>query len=234
MPEPIAVDNAEGVIRVLERLPGIGPVKAKKAVDELGWEFALRIANECPSGLGIANYEMAIAAKQKAKYMTSAESFEALIYLLSIGLTNRQVAIIIDKYGADKALDIVKENPYTLINDIDGFGFLTVDKIAMKAGISLGNSSRINACLMYCLLSSEINDGNIYLHGKRLIMVVLDQLEDSAMKANKPLKDLPGYRDVRGCITGMESEGLITIDGDKVFSTKLLNAEREIWEVANG
>lgn len=37
-------------------------------------------------------------------------------------------------YG-DKTVDLMQENPYKLVEDVDGIGFLTADRIAYSMGI---------------------------------------------------------------------------------------------------
>ena len=169
LPKPIKTDNAAGVIAILQRLPGVGPVKAKKAVSEYGYKFAWRIAQECPSMLGITKFDLCLAAQEKAVRMGSSVDYKATLYLLSIGLTDHQANRIIETYGAAKAPSIIKENPYRIMTDIDGFGFKKADGVALKAGVKPSSTARINACVMYCLTSSEVNDGNIWLNGKYLI-----------------------------------------------------------------
>ena len=105
IPAPPDVNSDEGVIVLLSKLPGIGVVKARKAVKELGYELAWRVARECPTGLGISNIETAERAIAKAEIMGG--SFEALVYLLGLGITSHQASKIITKYGATESIKIV-------------------------------------------------------------------------------------------------------------------------------
>ncbi|MDE6583577.1 MAG: AAA family ATPase, partial [Clostridia bacterium] len=59
--------------------------------------------------------------------------------------------------------DIVKNNPYKLVEDIDGIGFLTADKIAQNAGIPKTSVFRLRAGLIYILKTSCDKNGNTYL-----------------------------------------------------------------------
>jgi len=228
-PVEIKPDSEKGVLRLLTSLPGIGEIKAKKAIEEYGYKDAWEIAQTYPSVFGIYNLETALAARDKAIKLNSGADFKAISFMLSIGLTDNQIQKILNKYTpAEQALNIVKNNPYKLINDIEGFGFLTVDKIALKAGIKVNNLSRINACVMYCLTHSEKNEGNIYMHGKKIINIVLSTLTDSATKNNVNMYDMPSYDDVKKCLFQMQEDGLVIIDKEKVYSKKLLQAEKKI------
>ena len=236
IPEPPDVDSDAGVIALLRRLPGIGLVKATKAVQAYGHKKAWKAACEYPSVLGISDYGNALKAQQKALSMTG--DFTATVYLLSLDLTDYQCNKIIMKYGADNAVRVVSENPYQLIGDIDGFGFLTVDKIALKAGMNLDSDARIMACVMFCLLSSEINGGNVWMWGKELVDLVKSELAKAATACRVSLKRIAGvgrsrsidYDAVRRCVYNLQHEGLVHIEGGKVYSKRLLDAEKVIAE----
>lgn len=50
----------------------------------------------------------------------------------------------------------IKNNPYILA-DFPGIGFETADRVGQKMGICAEDERRIEACMIYCLKSSEIN-----------------------------------------------------------------------------
>lgn len=63
----------------------------------------------------------------------------------------------------EKTTDIVKNNPYKLVEDIDGIGFASADKIAQNAGIPKDSMFRIRAGLIHVLKNSCEKNGNTYL-----------------------------------------------------------------------
>jgi exodeoxyribonuclease V alpha subunit len=215
------VSTAAGVVKLLQRLPGIGPRKAQQAVDTLGPEEAWRMACEAPEGLGVRQ-EFVEEAKTIANGLL--ESYEATIYLLSIGLTDHQAGKIYRHYGAD-TIPTVRENPYRL-TEIDGFGFITVDKVALKAGMSVGNPARISAAVLHIL--DEGAAGHIYHNGWALADIVLEMLTETAMKAEVPLADMPGRDEVRRVVHNLNAEGKVVLRKGNVFSKKLIAAEEKI------
>lgn len=227
VPAPPDVNTAAGVIVLLQRLPGVGPVKAKKTITEYGYEFAWKIALECPSMLGITSLETALEAQKTAQGLI--ESFETLTYLLSLGLTDYQANKIFGIYGG-KALTVVSENPYQLMERIDGFGFRTVDKIALKAGMGIGSDARVQACVLHCLSSSEHNDGHIWFWGRDLTAIIETELRESlVVGANRTNGEkIPGYEEIRRCIYNLHSEGKVLVRQGRVYSKELLDAEKVI------
>ena len=222
---PAAPDlsSDSGVIKLLTRLPGIGPKRAAVAVVQFGKEEAWRLACEDPEKIGVKP-DQAEAAKAIAASLL--DSYDAIVYLLGIGLTDYQAATIYKTYGAN-TIQTVSENPYDLI-DIDGFGFLTVDKIALKAGVSVGNPARIAACILYVLDDSASNGGHIYHQGWNLAEVVIDTLTQTAMKAEVPMSGAPDISAVRQQVHFLAGEGKIELSKGRVFSRQLIDAERTI------
>ncbi len=221
------ITSSKGVLKLLQRLPGIGPKKAELAIEKLGAKEAWEAAQHDPEKIGVRGASCEAAKKMAVSLLSS---FETLNYLLGIGLTDHQAGLIIDRFGK-RAVEVVSKEPYSLITNIDGFAFLTVDKIALKAGVPVGAKARVNACILHCLLDSEINGGHIYMWGRDLVGVVIDNLTESAKKAEVPLQGLPTYEDVRLAVYWLQDEGRVVLHKGKVFHADLLDAEKTIMEV---
>lgn len=221
---PPRTDTAAGVAKLLTRLPGVGPAKAKSAIDEYGPEYAWFVAQNCPSMLGISNVMDAEIAIEIASSLI--QNYETLTYLMGIGLTDFQAGQIIKQFKAD-ARRVVAENPYDLLQ-IDGFGFRTVDVIALKAGVKQNAMARIMACILYCLESSEKNDGHIWFWGKDLAGIVADDLKEGALKMSLPMFDQPTYEDIKKATYALQDTEKVFIDGGKVYSANLLQDEQDI------
>lgn len=221
----IDCETDKGVERLLSLLPGIGLIKSRAAVKEFGAKLAWRSATEHPSVLGITNYDKALAAKETAKGLI--HNYQAITFLLGIGLTENQSNKIIKRYGVQEAIKQVSTEPYLLINDISGFGFRIVDGIALKAGIKSDSEQRILACILFCLNDNEKNQGNIWFHGKKLINIVTTELTESAMAQNVVVT-APEHGIIKKNIYKLNANKQVVIDKNKIFSKKLLEAEKTI------
>jgi ATP-dependent exoDNAse (exonuclease V) alpha subunit len=120
------------------------------------------------------------------------------------------------------------------MTELENFGFLTVDKIALKAGISVGNPARIAACILYVLDDSATNGGHIWHSGWNLAEIVLETLTQTAIKAEVPMSGAPEIEDVRRRVHFLASEGKLHIEKGRVFSKPLLDAERMIFGFVGG
>ena len=229
VPQAPDVSTETGVVKLLQRLPGIGPKKAMQAVQQFGHEEAWKLAGSDPEKIGVKADDCELAITIASSLLGS---YEATVYLLGIGLTDHQANTIYNIYGRD-TIKIVSETPYQL-TEIDGFGFITVDKIALKAGISVGNQSRINACILWVLDDSSNNGGNIWHTGWSLVDTVLDTLTETAMKAEVPLRDAPLKEDIRRQVHFLANEKKVFIENGRVYSVPLLEAERVIFDFIAG
>ncbi len=69
-------------------------------------------------------------------------------------------ATILKIYGSH-AMDVLQNNPYLIARDIPKIGFKIADMIALQSGIKKDDGKRLEACLIYTLLSFE-QDGHVY------------------------------------------------------------------------
>jgi len=225
---PVApdLDTEAGVIKLLQRLPGLGPKKAGDAVAEFGPKLAWLCALNHPSPLGVGTINQAEKVINIANSMV--QNYDAIVYLLGLGITDNKTNSIIEKYGPEQAIKIVSTSPYQLIEDIDGFGFRIVDGIALKAGMPPGSEARTMACVMFCLSSGEKNGGHVWFWGSQLTEIAETELKESAMNNDVPLQGLPGYDEIRKCIYNLQHERKVIVTNGKVFSRELLEAEQRI------
>ena len=229
------VNTEDGVCRLLKKLPTIGEKKAAAAVFAHGHEKAWRLACTDPARIGVPKGRCEEVIKVATLLLSS---YEEQVYFLSLGLTQGQINKITEKFGGKKGMKVVKETPYKLL-DIDGFGFLTVDSIALRAGVNPGAEGRISACVMYFLNDSTKSGGHTWFYMSKLIhgddwkggiTGVLTLLKKTAMAASVPLSGMPGDDDIKRAVTGLESEGKVVIIEGKVYDSELLRAEMNIQE----
>lgn len=103
------------------------------------------------------------AAKKIAESWKSHHVVRNLMFFLqdnsiSLSYTGR----IFKKYG-DKAVDVLKSNPYQIACDMPGIGFYIADRIArIQEGANPNDPQRIRACIMY-LLEQATSDGHMFM-----------------------------------------------------------------------
>lgn len=157
------VKNEQGIISYLSSslFPGIGPKIAKIIIETLGVNCLSKI-KEDSKVLDKVN----ITDKQKSVIITGLLSDEAnqdaILYFLDNGITMDMAHKIIALFG-DMAKEIVKENPYILMEKIDRFGFKKNDAFALKIGIPENSIIRLKALFTYVLNEALYSIGNSYI-----------------------------------------------------------------------
>ena len=147
---------------------GIGPATAKLIVARFG-ERALDILDEQPQRLtelpGIGPKKAAMIAES---YLQQMGMRRALVFLQNYGISPT-LAMRIAKYYGEDTVELVRENPYRMVLDVEGVGFLTADRMALSMGIDPQSDFRIRAALFYLMGEAAVNGGHTYLPREMLL-----------------------------------------------------------------
>ena len=137
-------------------------------------------------------------------------------------LSPRLVMKIFKKYQY-QALEIIQENPYRLIDDIEGIGFIKADELAKRLGVASDDPRRIRAALLYVIDQIAIQKGHTYVYHKQLLQSALQYL-------NQKSNQLLDLAQIEGQIQALIQKKKIYIEGDFLFIPLLVNSEKGIAE----
>ena len=190
--ETLYPTSKEGIRKYLGSglIKGVGPVTAKAIVDVFK-EDTLNVIEFAPKelanvrGISERKAEMIGEAFRELKHLQN-----TVIFLQGYGLTVNMAIKIFEVYQ-NKTVEIIKENPYKLVEDVEGIGFATADKIARSLGIDRRSEFRIRAGFLYCLTDASEKNGHTYLPKEDLfknVSKLLEIEEDESFK--KVLEDL--------------------------------------------
>jgi len=148
-------------------IKGIGPVMAKRIVNEFGKDTLEVIEKQIDEliaveGIGKKRIEMIKVAWAEQK-----EIREVMLFLQSHGVSSGYATKIFKQYQ-DRSIAVVKQNPYRLATDIFGIGFVIADGIAEKLGFSKDSELRAEAGILY-VLHQLSDDGHVYYPYELLI-----------------------------------------------------------------
>ena len=161
--EEVIPNSLEGIEKYLSSgvISGIGPVTAKKIVEHFG-EKTLEVLDDNIEKLkeieGIGDKKIDTISKSYAKQR---EVRNIMVFLQTYGVTVKQCIKIHKRYGAD-SINVVKENPYTLTDEVAGIGFKTADKIARSLGVESNSPFRIQSGIGY-IVNQFCAMGNTYM-----------------------------------------------------------------------
>ena len=159
-----------GIVKFLGSglIEGVGEKTAARIVDRFG-TAALDVIENSPEKLAtIKGISIAKARKISAGYETLYRQREAVMFLAGYGISVNLAMKLYSIYGA-ATVSTVKSNPYVLIEDVSGVGFLTADKIAQSLGIDKMSEFRMRAGLLHALKTACEKEGNTYLPREKLM-----------------------------------------------------------------
>ncbi len=152
-------DSTRAVINYLSsHFKGIGEKTARKIVEHLGAD-ALTIIQNAPEKLEtIPGIGKKLRRTIEMRMRENVQDKETLLFLESLGLGPRLIRRIQKQYG-NKCKQLICENPYRLICEIKGIGFLSADQIAGNLGIPSDSPVRLDAGLIFELTSVREEGG---------------------------------------------------------------------------
>ncbi|MGT2933804.1 SF1B family DNA helicase RecD2 [Streptococcus catagoni] len=211
--------SSSGLIKYFssDHFKGIGKKTAEKIL-ELYSDNTIDQILEDPSkldtitGLSKKNKE-AFVSKLRLNYGTE----QGIANLVSLGISNRLAFSIFDCYKED-SLDIVKTNPYQLVEDIQGIGFKMADNLAQDLGIKSDAPERFRAALLHSLLEQSISQGDTYIEARDLLEFAINLLEDSRQVECQPAS-------VAHELSQLIAEKKVYNQGTKIFDISLYLAE---------
>ena len=203
-----------------EHFKGIGRKTAEKIVELYGENTIDQILAEPEKLTSIRG----LSAKNRQLFLDTLRinygTEMILAKLAEYGIPNKLAFQIQDTYK-EKTLSIIEENPYQLVEDIQGMGFIIADKIAENLGIESQSPQRFRAGLLYSLLQQSLETGDTYVEARDLLEASLNVLEQARQVELDPAA-------VAQELTGLIAEGKLQQVGTKIFDNSLYFAEEGI------
>lgn len=217
-----AKPSSAGLIKYFssQHFKGIGKKTAEKIIHLYGDDPIDNILEdpdklESISGLSKANREN-LVSKLRLNY--GAE--QILAKLAEYGLNNKTAVQIFERYK-EESLTVITENPYQLVEDIQGIGFKMADKLAEQVGINSDAPQRFRAALVHTLLETSIDKGDTYIEAKELLeksLFILEEVRQVELDPSQIAQEL----------TQLISENKVQNIGTKIFDNTLFYAESGI------
>ena len=215
----IYAKESEEIIKYLSSplFKGIGKALATQIVNTLGEECLEKIKEDKHNldlvrGMTEKRREIIYEALTNGDY-----DQEVMQFFMGHGISLKNLGLI-QAYYQEKTLEILQNNPYQLVEDIDGIGFKTADELALKTGGTLDNPNRIKAGIIYSIKQYGFNTGSTYCYLdeiKIMFSKIIYNIEEVSF--NEYLDDLI-------------DEGLIIQRGDQHYYFEMDEAEKNIAE----
>ncbi|VEU80882.1 SF1B family DNA helicase RecD2, partial [Haploplasma axanthum] len=206
--------SVEGVVSYLSSsyFTGIGPVTAQKIVEELGVD-AIKIILSNKDILKQFNFSDSKIEKLYQQLLDNQTNEHILVNLYGYNIAGKTAMKILNFYGL-LTLDKLEENPYQLINDIEGIGFIKADELAQKMGIENNDPRRIEAAVLFSMKTYSFQNGDTYL---------------SAIDLKKYTESILGFEiDVKPVLDSLVLENEIILEEDRYYLYNSYFAENSV------
>ena len=165
-------------------LKGVGAATARRLVEEFGADL-FTVLEEQPELLTkIKGITRKRALEIGASFRLQMGMRRLLDFLSANGLPLQLGMPLYRRYGA-QALEVLRDNPYLLVDEELGVGFSAADQLALRLGMEGDDPQRLEAGLLF-ELSHNLMNGHTFLPRRKLLWATgaLIGLEDA-----EPLED---------------------------------------------
>jgi len=213
--ESVIPSSLEGIKHYLASkfMKGIGPKTAERIVDTFGHD-TMRVLEEEPGRLeevpGLRKKQIESIREGWARHRRIRD---VMIFLRSHDISETYAVRIYEKYGTE-TIDMMRNNPYRLIRDFRGIGFIKADRIAAKLGIAKDSPERVRAGILNCL-DEMVEKGHVYVPLTDLLETAAETLDLDTGTVAESLEYLETRREV-------------VIDDQRVYPRELYDGECEL------
>lgn len=158
----LEIQSKVGLVNYLSSsfFTGIGPKTASKIVETFG-ETAIEQIIKDYTILEQVGLNALRSHRLYDQIMDNKKQEEVLVSLYGYGLTSKVAMKLLNNYG-DLAIIKLKEDPYRLMYEIEGFGFIKAHGIAKKFGLENSDIRSIKAAIVYVLETMAFSQGHLY------------------------------------------------------------------------
>lgn len=193
--EKIMPEDKDGLVIFLSSdiFPKVGEKTALNIVETLGDNCLNLILNDYECLLKVPKMTDKKAMDIQSRLIKYNESYEMVVYLTNFGFSMKDSLKIYNHYLED-TIRVIENNPYELIDTIDGITFTKIDALRNKTNIQKDDERRILALIIYVIKMACFTTGDTYLELNTINNVIKNFSDEqiSEEKLNYYLLELNG------------------------------------------
>ncbi|RBW70444.1 SF1B family DNA helicase RecD2 [Bacillus taeanensis] len=207
-----------GIVQYLsgDLFSGIGKKTAEHIVDALGERAISKILNN-PAVLEKVPKLSEEKAQTLYQTLKEHEGLERVMIALSDYGFGPQLSMKIYKAYKQETIEVIRNNPYQLIHDVEGIGFKRADELGKTFGISGKHPERIRAGCLYWLSDKSVQEGHAFLQYETYISGVQELLDDGR-KIDE--------QEISRELIGLYQEEKIILDKERIYLPSLYFSEK--------
>ena len=221
--EPVIEKDKEAIVSYLSSsiFQGVGRKTAELIVDTLGVDALDKIYEDKETLFSIKGIPEQRKDTIYTTIVANKQTQDIILKLNEYNLSNNLILKIYNFYKHN-TLRTITENPYTLIKDIKGINFKTVDKIAETNEIPANDQNRILYGFIFTINTYCFSTGNTYISKNNLLYNTFNTLYASRNIAVSKEDILNSYT------FALDTGKLVEIE-DRVFLPEIYYSEYSIY-----
>ncbi len=219
----------DGIRRYLASgiIPGIGEKRAEMIVSHFGKDTIHILDNYSARLMEVSGFGKKTVQKIRKTWQEYTDKREIFIFFQGLGITPAYCHKIYKRFN-NEALNIVKNNPYKLAEEVSGIGFTKADNIAKNIGINKNDNQRLRAGVLYSLKQLSLS-GHVCYPKEKFIEYTGNILDVNLEDSTKGL-----YIASHDKLVSVENIPFPEADGQNtpfVYDTNYLTAEKRLAQI---
>lgn len=208
-----------GLIHYLsgDLFPGIGVKTAETIVDQLGKDAIKKILDD-PSVLDVIPRLSDERKDTLVSVLSQNMGLERTIIRLNEWGFGPKIAMRIYQTYREDSIELLTENPYRLIEEVEGVGFQRADELGRNLGITGDHPARIKAAILHSINEAVQSEGHVYVEGKIALPAIKYILEMSQSI------DIP-FSSISQAIVELIEEGKLSAEKQRLYIPSLYFSE---------
>ena len=169
-------------------IKGVGPALAERMVQRFGAR-TLEVLEEEPEQLSKIKGITARKAQEIGESYRCQTGMRRLLEFLSLNDLPLSLALRLYRHYGVEALEVVRQNPYLLVDELYGVDFSVMDEIALSMGMAGDSRRRIEAAVLF-ELTYNLNNGHVFLPRDKLLAAAAQLIDCPADMVEAALDEL--------------------------------------------
>ncbi|MDW0117430.1 ATP-dependent RecD-like DNA helicase [Sporosarcina thermotolerans] len=212
-------ETETGIVHYLssDLFPGIGRKTADTIVKTLGMD-AIKQILENPS---VLDRIPKLSEERKETLVTVLQEnlgLERSMVQLNEWGFGPQLSMRIYQTYREEAIELLKENPFRLIEDVEGIGFQRADELGKQLGITGSHPSRVKAAILHSINQGVQSAGHVFLDAEMILPEVKRLLESSQ-------REEVTFQQISQMVIELVEEGKLCGEGKRLYVPSLYFSE---------
>lgn len=201
-------DDFDSIVKYLSSglFKGIGESTAQKIVKKFGLQTFDIIQNSPDQLAKVKGMSLIKAIKLNEEFVQLNDMRNTMVWLQKMDISLNLALKIYKAYGSATTSKMT-ENPYQMVEDIVGVGFVTADRIAKEIGVLPDSEFRIRAAIIYVLKQAASTGGHTYLPKRELASGVFKLLSLNPEIYDVLFCDVLDKMEICGVVVLLEATG---------------------------